>query len=249
MRPRSAGSMLAPDLEVVELLRRGNDLDVYDCIDHRRWCRVVVKRARPDRPRAAAMVRREAKLLGRLAHPHLARMLELRDDMLLLETLGGRTLGVLVAERRLSAGEASVLGQQLCGALAHMHGESVLHLDIKPSNVVEHAGAAKLLDLSIARPPGRGKRDLGTWCNAAPEQLAGEPVTAACDVWGLGLLLHEALTGEAVFDLPGPRPPAPRLRSLRPRMPRALDELLAACLEVDPRCRPALAELHAGLAT
>jgi eukaryotic-like serine/threonine-protein kinase len=254
VRPRGPGSALAPGLEVVEHLRRGQDLDVYDCWDEARWCRVVVKAPRP----GVARTMPGARLTG-LAHPGIVRMLELREDdpgrpLLVLETLGGQTVGALVDERRLTVAEAAVLGRQLCGALHHLHGAGLLHLDVKPSNVVAEHGQAKLLDLSIARPPGPGLEGLGTWCYGAPEQVRGDDVTAACDVWGLALLLHEGLTGESAFDVEGERAPfpqlerrAPRARELRPRLPRRLDDLLAAGLDPDPAARPSLPELFAAL--
>jgi serine/threonine protein kinase len=254
--------VLAEGLTVVEHLRRGQHLDVYDAWDASRDAPVVVKRLRPDVPpssRAAKALRREGRLLARLAHPHLVRGYEVRETdhgpLVVLETLPGATLGALVDERVLSPDETAVLGQQLASAVGYLHRQELLHLDLKPSNVVATAGGvAKLLDLSIARKAGRVPAGYGTWSNMAPEQARGGAVGPAADVWGLGLVLHEAVTGEAAFDVAGEHHDfpqlhrrAPRARALRRSVPKALDELLTGALEPAAEDRPQLAEITAGL--
>ena len=262
MRPRRPGSVLADGLTVVEHLRRGQHLDVYDAWDAYRDAPVVVKKLRPDVPadsRAARALRREGRLAKRLAHPHLVRGYEVRETehgpLVVLETLPGATLGALVDERVLSPRETAVLGQQVASAVGYLHRQDLLHLDLKPSNVVAVAGGmAKLLDLSIVRRPGKVPSGYGTWSHMAPEQARGGVVGPPADVWGLGLLLHEAVTGEAAFDVGGERLEfpqlhrrAPRARALRRSVPKALDELLDGALEPAPEDRPQLAELAAGL--
>jgi eukaryotic-like serine/threonine-protein kinase len=115
---------------------------------------------------------------------------------------------------------------------------------VKPSNVIADAGVAKLIDLSIARRPGRVKAGLGTWSNLAPEQARGGDAGPPADVWGLGTVLYEALTGTPPFDdRDGSAHPclvrrADRVRRHRPRAPRALASAIDAALE--PRAgRPA----------
>ena len=110
--------------------------------------------------------------------------------------------------------------------------------------MIADAGVAKLLDLSIARPPGRVRPGLGTWCYLAPEQARGGHAGPAADVWGLGLLLHEALTGAPAFDGTEAHPClVRRAPALNGRRPRALTGVIAAALDPDPHARPALAEL------
>ena len=264
MRPLGPGAEVG-GADVIAHLARSNVLDVYDAWDRERGCRVAVKTLRPDRrrdPRARAALLREGRLLARLDHPHLVRAYAVRGGerpAVVLESLRGATLGALLERERLGAAEASHLGLQLGSALRYLHGRGLVHLDVKPSNVIAHAGAATLIDLSIARRPGRVKAGTGTWCSLAPEQARGDYAGPAADVWGLAALLHEALTGAAPFgdedgdaEYPCLDRAAPPVRALRPRAPRALAAAVDAGLAPDPAARlplPALLDVldeHAG---
>jgi serine/threonine protein kinase len=228
MRPYAPGREVAPGVRVLAHLHRSNDLDVYDARCARRACRVVVKTTRPDRARAARALVREGRLLRRLTHPHIVRCYEVHPGprpAIVLETLTGETLAHLIATRRLGAADVAELARQLASALVHLHAEGVLHLDLKPSNVVAEAGRAKLLDLSIARAPGRVPAGLGTARYMAPEQRRGGQVAAAADVWGLGGVLRAAADGA--------------------RLPRRLAAAIDACLRPEPELRPAPADLLA----
>ena len=177
--------------------------------------------------------------------------------LVVMETLTGQTLARLIedAPRRLPVREIAHLGLHLGSAIRYLHGEGWLHLDLKPANVVAEAGRAKLIDMSVARRPGRAPAGVGTWCYMAPEQARGGALGPPADVWGLGAVLYEATTGHAAFDptwaggssggsgtgerpsrqLDGP--PAP-VRRLRRGTPRALVALIDACLRPDPARRP-----------
>lgn len=234
--PLAAGAELAPGYEVIGLLRRGEDLDVYDAWSHERLSRVVVKTPRPDRlQKASARGRLEAegRLLREATHPHIVACYELIDGprpAVVLETLSGETLAALLDERgALASEEVANLGLQLASALAYLHARGVLHLDLKPGNVIAEAGRAKLLDLSLARSPGVVPDGYGTEDYLSPEQDRGGAVDAASDVWGLGRLLSEAA---AVDALAGDDP---------------LRELLKRATASEPSDRPSLRELMAGL--
>jgi len=260
MRPFAAGRQLAPGYEVIAHLARSNVFDVYDVWSHRRACRCVVKLLRPDRrrdARAARALEREGRLLTRLTHPHIVRGYETLSEPLpaiVMETLRGETVGHLVERRarRLGAAELGHLGVHLCSAVAYLHGEGVLHLDLKPSNVIAEAGRAKIIDLSLARPPGRMPPGIGTWCYMAPEQARGGEVGAPADVWGIAGVLYEAATGLAPFgdeddedvefpSLARPAHPVDRRR----RLPRGLAGAIDAALAADSAARPSVAELGA----
>ncbi len=249
------GEMLAPGYEVIAHLSRAEALDVYDVWSLERDCRAIAKLARPDRPeeRVQARLENEGRLLLALAHPNIVRAYELLptpEPVLILETLPGQTLAHMIetARRRLSVADIAELGLQLCSAIGYLHTRGQLHLDLKPANVIAHAGTAKVIDLSLARPPGRAPRGLGTSGYLPPEQARGDVVGEAADVWGIGATLFEAATGSPPF--PGARrgaypqlgEPAPRISDLR-RAPRALIDLLADCLAKSPSERPAVGAL------
>jgi eukaryotic-like serine/threonine-protein kinase len=257
--PHRPGTRIAPGYEVIEHLHRSRALDVYDCWSVERACRCVVKGLRPDRADEAGARRRlvaEGRLLLSLCHPGIVRGYELiraPEPLVVMETLGGETLAHLIDRRRrpLGARELAFLGLQLTSALGYLHGRDRLHLDLKPSNVVAEAGRAKLIDLSIARRPGRVKPGYGTWCYMAPEQARGDRVGPAADVWGVGVVLWEAGCGDTPFADESLAYPqlvrrAPALGSRR-RLPAALRASVDRCLAPDPSERPTLVELRAAL--
>ncbi|MFN2611928.1 MAG: serine/threonine-protein kinase [Solirubrobacterales bacterium] len=254
------GAAPAPGYEVIAHLSRSESLDVYDAWSVQRDCRVVVKLARPDRDeeRVQQRLRNEGQLLLALTHPHIVRAYELlepgegdpRGLVLILETLEGQTLSKMVetAQRRLSVPDLVELGLQLCSAIAYLHSHGQLHLDLKPSNVIAHAGKATVIDLSLAQPPGPARRGAGTSAYLAPEQASGSSVGPATDSWGIGATLYEAATGAAPFPqarvgaYPQLREPAPS-PALARRAPRAFTDLLERCLARQPASRPAIAEI------
>ncbi len=261
--PRSTRSALQlPGYRTLARLARRGTMDVYDVWSDERECRCVAKTLRPDvRNRAdrAALVY-EGELLLRLAHPHIVRCYETirrPRPVVILETLTGATLAHFIrAVRRLRAVELAVLGQQLCSAMHYLHGYAgVLHLDLKPSNIVAENGQAKVIDFNIARPPGKGRRGVGSPQYLAPEQARGDPVTEATDVWGIGAVLFEAATGRRPFENRGDdfqqlRRRADAVRVHR-RLPGALAAAVDACLEPEPAERPsvrALARIMEGYA-
>lgn len=258
MRPFAAGREIVPGTTVIEHLARSNRLDVYDAWCSARACRVIVKTLRPDHRDVVAhrrALRREGLLLRRLSHPHLVRGYEVYEGpvpAIVLETLAGETLDALVEHGpRLQALELAVLGSHLASAVRYLHGSGVLHLDLKPSNVVAERGRAKVIDLSHARAPGRMKAGNGTWCYMAPEQARGGLVGPAADVWGIGIVLWcaatassplEDLADELDVDDPQLHGRVPALGSVRRGLPRALTGLVDACLSPDPEDRPGVDE-------
>jgi eukaryotic-like serine/threonine-protein kinase len=266
--------VIAPGYKTIELLRRGRDLDVYDVWSEERACRCVIKAVRPDRldrdgPRERLLA--EGRLLQRLTHPHIVRAYEVAEEplpLVVMETLAGETLGHMIdREAELSGPELAQLGLHLCSAIRYLHRHGMLHLDLKPSNVIAECGRAKLIDLSVARPPGPAHGGIGTHYYLSPEQARGGELGRAADVWGIGAVLFEAATGEPAFDDPdgagdedrddsddsvsetldeGDYPqlaaPARRIDELR-QLPAELVDLVAACLEPDPERRPSVDEL------
>ena len=260
--PLAPGAEPAPGYRVLAHLRRGEDLDVYDLWSEERGCRCVGKALRPDRGGhrgARGRLLREGRLLLRLTHPPIVRAYEVRarpDPLVVLETLPGETVGHMIeAQGRLPLGDVAFLGLHLCSALGYLHRHGVLHLDLKPSNVIAAGSVAKLLDLSLARPPGRCRGGVGTPGFMSPEQDRGGTLGAWTDVWGIGALLYAAATGEDPVeveegereedDRQSDQPPLP-LRRHR-RAPAAFAAVVDACLASDPDARPDLPVLMAAL--
>jgi eukaryotic-like serine/threonine-protein kinase len=270
------GHLLAPGYQVIEHVRRGEDLDCYEAWSSQRYCRCFIKTLRPDCATDAAARRhlqREARLLLSLTHPHLVRAYEYikfdpaEPPLLVLENLTGATLGYLLdGGQRLGAQDLGHLGRHLCSALRYLHSRGHLHLDVKPSNIIACDGVARLIDLSLARPPGRCSVGLGTPGYMSPEQVTGGDLGPPADVWGIGLVLYQAATGLQPFDIPGSSAsgsvntstlslcqtqlarPAPRVRARR-RLPADVAEVIDACLHRDPDQRPTLEGLDAALVT
>jgi len=257
MRPLGRGREVTPGTTVLAHLHRSNGYDVYDAWNEPRGCRVIVKTLRPDRLRRPAMRRallREGRALRRLVHPHIVRGYEVHTEprpAFVMETLTGETVGHLIetATRPLGAAELANLGSHLASAVRYLHREGLLHLDLKPSNVVAEHGRAKVIDLSHARPAGRLKPGIGTWCYMAPEQVRGGDIGPAADVWGLGIVLYDAalrttsladVADDLDVDDPQLHVRLPSLRRGRPRLPRALTDLVDACLEPDTGARPTI---------
>jgi serine/threonine protein kinase len=249
------GDRVASGYEVISHLSRGRALDVYDAWSLERDCRCVAKVARPDRraPRVRRRLIQEGELLMELSHPHIVRAYELRRrprTVLILETIGGETVEHMVhsASRRLAIADVAHLGLQICSAIGYLHGRGFLHLDLKPSNVIVESGQARVIDLSLCRRPGPVPRGLGSPPYLAPEQARGERATAATDVWGIGVTLHEAATGVRTF--PDARPKvypqrerrAPSVTESR-RAPTRFTEILDSCLAPEPSAQPSVGEL------
>jgi serine/threonine protein kinase len=255
--PLEAGEVIAPGYEVIAHLHRSNNFDVYDAWSEERASRCIAKIPIPDLTEDKELTRglfREGRLLKKLTHPHIVRVYEtIREPRptLILETLSGATLAYLIdtSPRRLPLKDIAHLGLHLCSAVQYLHRYGILHLDLKPSNIVSECQRAKILDLSIARPPGRGKKDAGTRNYMAPEQARGDHLGPAADVWGIGAVLFEAATGELPFDAHEDEDRyeqlerrAEPIRSYR-RVPAAFNALVDSCFEPDPARRPTVGEL------
>ncbi len=152
---------------------------------------------------------REAHLVSRLNHPNICTLFDVgrQDelDYLVIEYIEGASLAVLLKEGPLDLQRALDVAVQAAHALAHAHQQRIIHRDIKPANLmVTRSGTVKVLDFGVAKvqEPADASRSgaaLGTLAYMAPEQLRGEAVDPATDVWSLGCLLQEMLTGSRPF--------------------------------------------------
>lgn len=202
----------------------------------------------------------EAQTAGRLQHPGIVRIIDAGDEAgqlwAAMEPVPGCTLQRYTDRARLLPPPVAVdIAQQLAAALAHAHEAGVVHRDLKPSNVLVDlpTGVVKLSDFGIARfDDGARTRTgvlLGTPGYMAPEQLAGTAADARADLYALGVLLFELLTGRRPHESNSlgeflravMADPAPDLRVHWPGAPPDLAELLAAMLAKVPADRPASA--------
>ncbi len=251
------GECLAPGYVVTQHLNRSRHMDVYEVWSDDRACSCMAKLPRPDcvddRESHASLIR-EGRLLKRLAHPHIVRVYERFErpqTVLILETLNGAALDdIIEVDGRLGLKDIGFMGTQLCSAMHYLHRHGFLHLDLKPANILSDNKLVKVIDFGIARPPGRARKGMGTPEYMAPEQVLGEPLSGATDIWGIGAVLFHAATGQAPFDTGEDEPSrclqvegrAPSVRSFR-RLPAALVTVIDRCLEPEPARRPTIDEL------
>jgi eukaryotic-like serine/threonine-protein kinase len=199
---------------------------------------------------------REARLAARLAHPNVVAVFDAGEHdgapYIVMEYVEGETLAELLARRGpLPAEEVVKLGRQACAGLQHAHDAGLVHRDVKPQNLlVRRDGTLKISDFGIARAAEATQITsagtiLGTAGYLAPEQAAGGEASPAADVYGLGAVLYEALTGqppvqlESLADLTTAheRPPAP-VRELAPDAPDRLEQAVMRALARRPEERP-----------
>jgi serine/threonine protein kinase len=209
----SASRRLSDRYELGPVLGRGGMADVvraHDTVLHRDVAVKLLRGASDlDRERFVS----EARLLAMLNHPNVVTVLDTGIDSdcawLVLELLEGTPLDELLLERGpVDATRVASIGAQVASALAHAHAHDIVHRDVKPSNVLIDADDhAKLTDFGIARrtlsaSPTLSGQTIGTAAYLAPEQVAGELVSTAADVYALGLVLLEAMTGRREYDGP-----------------------------------------------
>ena len=258
--------------EILAPLGAGGMGEVYRARDTRLGREVALKvlpgevAANPER---LARFEREARTVAGLNHPNIVTLFSVEDDgdvrFLTMELVEGRSL-----ERVIAAGPAPIprvldVGIALADALAAAHAKGVIHRDLKPANVMESAdGRVKVLDFGLAKPAVPSSSDdrtraatmtsplsgdglvAGTVPYMAPEQLRGEAADARSDLFALGIVLYELVsgrrpyTGDTLADVTSAilRDEPPPLPSLRPGIPADLERVVSRCLAKTPRERP-----------
>jgi eukaryotic-like serine/threonine-protein kinase len=254
------GDELAPGRTVLRRIGGGRRYETLLVWDEHRLAVLVAKVLRPDQarlPAAVADLEHEAGLLARLGHPVVVRgfgaVLDGRFPHLVLEHLDGPTLAELIEDQgALALEQLLALGLHVASALHYLAAEDVVHLDVKPSNVVMGA-PPRLIDLSVARTTAHAsllRKPVGTDAYMAPEQCAPDGrIGPPADVFGLAATLFHAVAGTRPFAPDGERFPQLR-RAPEPlprRTPSVLAELLRAGLDPTPGARPTAAELALGL--
>ncbi|KRF39937.1 serine/threonine protein kinase [Terrabacter sp. Soil811] len=255
----STGATLGGRYTLGTAIASGGMGTVWEAIDEVLRRPVAVKVMRPQGPEDDAFLERfrdEARGSASLHHPNIASVFDYGEEdgtaYLVMELVPGRTLGEIIRERDggMPAEEVRSLLGQAALALSAAHEAGVVHRDVKPANIiVTPEGQAKLTDFGIARVgDGSGHtltgEVLGTPDYISPEQALGEPATASSDIYSLGVVAHEMITGRKPFDMGTPvataiaqvNDPPPELPST---VPLDLREVVDACLAKSASDRPA----------
>ncbi len=231
-----------------ELLReigRGGFGVVWEARDRELGRAVAFKavRAATNRQLREERLLREAESAARLSHPNIVTLFDVgrcpEGPYLVLELLRGKTLAQELSRGRMPVPEALRIAVEVARGLSHAHAEGVVHRDLKPANVfLCQDGRVKILDFGLAHAFGRPRAEGGTLGYMAPEQWSGAPEDERTDVFALGVLLYETLSGELPFPevAPGKWRAARRLDVAG--APPSLAAAVAAMLRKDPVQRP-----------
>ena len=255
---------IAGRYELGPVIGRGGVADVHRAVDTLLDREVAVKLLRQettsetDRARFTA----EARTLAQLSDPGLVTVLDAGTSedhaYLVMELVEGTNLAAVVEDGPLTPGEAARILRVVAEALSYAHRQGVVHRDVKPGNVlVGHDGRVKLADFGIARLVGDAVRHtttgttIGTVSYLAPEQVSGDALTQAVDIYALGLVLLETVTGARAFT--GPTAEAALARLTRdPRvpgdLPAAWQDLLRAMTAREAENRPSAEQVAGRLA-
>jgi serine/threonine protein kinase len=265
------GALFAGRYTMIEELGTGGMGQVYRVLDKKLNEEVALKVIRPEvaADRAAiARFKSELKLARQVVHKNVARMFDLNEEggapYITMEYVKGEDLKRLIRKvGRLAPGQAIPIACQVCDGLAEAHRLDIVHRDLKPQNVmIDEAGQAKIMDFGLAmplekamaadRPGSRG----GTPAYVSPEQIRGAPTDGRSDLYSLGVLMYEMLTGrtpfkgdsvQAILDKHLHEDPGPP-RSLNPGISAELNDVVMKCLEKEPANRyQSAAEVQAAL--
>ncbi len=267
----AAGSMLGR-FRIEEKLGEGGMGVVYRAHDAQLRRTVALKVLPPDLapdPQSRQRLLREARAASALNHPHICTLYDIDEDQgqafLVMEYLAGETLAERLKKGPLPFDQTLEIGAQIADALDVAHKHGIIHRDLKSANVMLTKTGAKLLDFGLAKVKRLGKTlaspgatssmesasitetgaIMGTPPYMAPEQLEGRSVDARSDLWALGVILYEMLTGRRPFEGASQasliaailtRDLAP-LASLQPLTPPLLDHVVRRCLEKNPDAR------------
>jgi tRNA A-37 threonylcarbamoyl transferase component Bud32/tetratricopeptide (TPR) repeat protein len=256
----TTGSTFAGRYQIIEELGQGGMGRVYKTLDTEINEKIAIKIIKPEiasDEKTIERFRNELKIARRIAHKNVCRMHELNKDQdkyfITMEFVAGGDLKSLIRRtRRLDAGTAISITKQVCGGLAEAHDLGIIHRDLKPSNImIDDGGSAKIMDFGIARSikskgiTGSGVM-IGTPEYMSPEQVEAGELDQRSDIYSLGIILYEMVTGKLPFDgetafaigmkHKNEKPGDPR--EINPQVPAELSLLILRCLEKDKEKRP-----------
>ena len=244
-------------------LGEGGMGEVYRARDTVLGREVAVKVLPPDKLRAGRLQRflREARAASQINHPNVVAIHEITESngvhFIVMEYVAGKTLSETISAKGLETQQVVHYARQIVASLAKAHASGVVHRDLKPANImVTTDGLIKVLDFGLAKldEPNAVDEDaltaaetatgaiLGTAAYMSPEQAMGRPVDARSDIFSLGLVLYEMLSGRRAFGGETPmstiaailyKEPPP-LKEVAPQTPRDLDRIVARCMHKEP---------------
>ena len=252
-------SLLLGRYRLGETLAVGGMGTVFTATDEKLGRRVAIKILADNLARDESFVerfRREARAAAGLSHPNVAGVYDYGEEngshFIVMELVEGRDLSQLLrAEGPMSAERTVTIVSQICAALAHAHAAGTVHRDVKPANIiVSENDQVKVTDFGIARAAGDSKLTLtgsvlGTAQYISPEQANGAPLTHRSDIYSLGIVVYECLTGALPFTGSSPMAVAmrhvnddvPRPSEIDRSVPEGLDRVVETATRKDPKER------------
>ena len=253
-----AGSLLAERYEILKMLGEGGMGAVYKARDCELDRLVALKVIRPElagQPDVLQRFKQELILARKVTHRNVTRIYDLGLAQglrfITMEFIEGRDLASLLEERKFDLGEALKILHQVCAALEAAHQEGIVHRDLKPQNImIEPGGRVVVMDFGLARSmEATGMTQVGTVMGTpaymSPEQAKGLPADHRSDIFSLGIIAYQMLTGEVPFKadtafasmlLRTQGPPSPAIQ-LDPNIPQPLSDMVLKCLGTEPADR------------
>jgi len=255
----TTGSTFAGRYQIIEELGKGGMGKVYKVFDQEVQAKMALKLIRPEVSVDKSTIdrfRNELKIARDISHKNICRMYDLGREagsyFITMEYVSGEDLKSFIRRsRQLVVGTAILIAKQVCDGLAEAHRAGVVHRDLKPGNImIDKEGNAKIMDFGIARSisvkgiTGAGVM-IGTPEYMSPEQVEGKEVDQRSDIYSLGIILYEMLTGQVPFEGDTPFTIGVKQKSEIPKDPRSLNaqiqqdlsRLILKCLEKDKERR------------
>jgi serine/threonine protein kinase len=266
----SIGSILALRYQIIEEIGRGGMGTVYKVLDREIKEKIAIKVLKPEissDEKTIERFRNELKLARKISHQNVCRMYDIVKErglyFITMEYISGEDLkSTIIRLEQVSVGKTLLIAKQICKGLAEAHRLGVVHRDLKPHNIIiDREGEVRIMDFGIAlsrRTAGITEAGvmIGTPEYMSPEQAAGKELDNRSDIYSLGVIMFELLTGSVPFKADKPldvammqkteTPPDPR--SINPQIPKELSALILKCLEKDrnkrfSNCEDVIAEI------
>ncbi len=247
------GSTFAGRYQVIEELGKGGMGRVYKVFDKEISAKIALKLLKPEiAPDKTTLerFRNELKVARDISHKNICRMYDLGREAglyyLTMEYVPGEDLRNMIRmSHQLGVGTAIIIAEQICDGMAEAHRQGIIHRDLKPSNImIDREGNVRIMDFGIARSiEAKGMTGAGTVIGTpeymSPEQVEGKEVDLRSDIYSLGVILYEMLTGRVPFEADTPfavgmkhKGEIPRdPREINPQVPEGLSRLVLKCLE------------------